>query len=185
MLMNPVTIRRAGSRDGPLLADLGARTFTETFGHLYPAGDLAAFLGQSYSCETLTRYLNDPAMMAWVMEISGHAVGYALAGACDLPHPEVTPNCGELKRLYLLKAARGEGRGSRLLDISLEWLETTGRRRIWIGVWSGNLGAQRLYGRMGFAKVGEYDFAVGATRDQEFVLRRDATVGTTPRDRSV
>ncbi len=155
-----------------MLADLGARTFSETFGHLYPADDLAAFLDQSYSPGALTAYLDAPATAAWVMEISGKAVGYALAGPCALPHPEVTEACGELKRLYLLAEWRGGGRGSQLLETVLIWLAETGRPRIWIGVWSENLAAQRLYARRGFEKVGEYDFAVGRARDREFILRR-------------
>ena len=45
-------------------------------------------------------------------------------------------------------------------------------RDVWIGVWSENHGAQRLYARHGFEKVGEYEFKVGQTRDHEFILRR-------------
>ena len=54
---------------------------------------------------------------------------------------------------------------------SLDWLEKPGRM-LWIGVWSENFGAQKLYGRLGFEKVGEYEFPVGGTRDREFILRR-------------
>jgi ribosomal protein S18 acetylase RimI-like enzyme len=52
-----------------------------------------------------------------------------------------------------------------------DWLVKPGRR-LWIGVWSENYGAQRLYGRHGFTKVGEYEFPVGEVRDREFILRR-------------
>ena len=38
-------IRRAVPADAELLSALAARTFTETFGHLYPPEDLAA-IGQ-------------------------------------------------------------------------------------------------------------------------------------------
>ena len=37
---------------------------------------------------------------------------------------------------------------------------------------SENLGAQRFYGRQGFAKVAEYEFPVGRQRDIEFMYRR-------------
>ena len=39
-----VKFRMAGTDDAPTLSRLGAETFTETFGHLYDPGDLAAFL---------------------------------------------------------------------------------------------------------------------------------------------
>jgi len=166
------TIRRATPDDAEALSRIGAETFTETFGHLYPPEDLAAFLDAAYGLDKTRRDLADPAKAAWLVELDEEVVGHALAGPCDLPHDEVTRDCGELKRLYVLKRLQGDGTGSRLLAETLAWLERDGPRRLWIGVWSENLGAQRLYGRMGFEKVGEYEFAVGRIRDREFILRR-------------
>ncbi|HRD29752.1 MAG TPA: GNAT family N-acetyltransferase [Caulobacter sp.] len=166
------TIRRATPADAEALSHIGAETFTETFGHLYPPQDLADFLVYAYNLDRTRADLADPAKASWVVEADGAVVGYALAGPCDLPHEEVTPACGELKRLYVLKAFQGGGTGSRLLAEVLAWLEKDGPRPLWIGVWSENFGAQRLYGRMGFDKVGEYAFAVGQTLDREFILRR-------------
>ena len=166
------TIRRAAPDDAEALSRIGGETFTETFGHLYPPEDLAAFLDAAYGLEKTRRDLADSAKAAWLVEADGRVVGHALAGPCDLPHDEVTPDCGELKRLYVLKHLQGDGTGSRLLAETLAWLERDGPRRLWIGVWSENHGAQRLYGQMGFDKVGEYEFLVGQTRDREFILRR-------------
>ncbi|MFA7262112.1 MAG: GNAT family N-acetyltransferase [Caulobacter sp.] len=170
--MSTPLIRRAGPADAEALSRIGAETFVETFGHLYPPEDLAAFLEAAYGLDKTRRDLADPAKAAWLVEVDGEAVGHALAGPCDLPHDDVTPACGELKRLYVLRRLQGDGTGSRLLAETLAWLERNGPRRLWIGVWSENLGAQRLYGRMGFEKVGEYEFAVGRVLDREFILRR-------------
>ena len=170
--MTTPTIRRATPADAEALSRIGAETFSETFGHLYPPQDLAAFLETAYAVETSRRDLADPDKAVWLVEAGGAVVGHALAGPCDLPHDEVTTTCGELKRLYILKAFQGGGTGSRLLAETLAWLERDGSRRLWIGVWSENFGAQRLYGRLGFEKVGEYHFIVGETRDREFILRR-------------
>lgn len=170
--MSPPIIHRASLDDAEALSRIGAETFTETFGHLYPPEDLAAFLDAAYGLEKTRRDLADPAKAAWLVEVEGEVVGHALAGPCDLPHDEVTPACGELKRLYVLKRLQGDGAGSRLMTEVLGWLERDGPRRLWIGVWSENHGAQRLYGRMGFEKVGEYEFPVGQIRDREFILRR-------------
>jgi len=170
--MSAPLIRRADLQDAEALSRIGAETFVETFGHLYPPEDLQAFLAGAYDVEKTRRELADPARAFWLVEADGVVVGHALAGPCDLPHAEVTPSCGELKRLYVLKRMQGDGTGSRLLAETLGWLERDGPRRIWIGVWSENHGAQRLYGRMGFDKVGEYIFHVGRTQDREFILRR-------------
>lgn len=172
--MNEPVIRRAGSADAETLAALGARTFTETFGHLYHPDDLAAFLAEAYGLERTRADLADPAKASWIVEADGEAVGYALAGPCALPHAEVTPACGELKRIYFLQAWQGAGLGRRLFGEAMAWLQSEGPRTVWIGVWSENHGAQRFYGRQGFEKVGEYGFQVGRTVDREFILRKPA-----------
>jgi ribosomal protein S18 acetylase RimI-like enzyme len=170
--MTEAAIRRAGPDDAAIVAELGARTFAETFGRLYPPHDLADFIALNHSATAAAQTLGDARMAVWLAEAGGEAIGYALAGPCGLPHPEVTAGCGELKRIYLLQGRQGGGIGSRLMAQALDWLEAQGRARIWIGVWSQNYAAQRLYARAGFEKVGEYDFPVGATRDHEFILRR-------------
>ena len=170
--MSEAFIRTAGPDDAETLAALGAATFSESFAHLYPAEDLAAFLADAHGVDRWRSSLADPAKATWLMEVDGEAVGYAMVGDCALPHPEVTPGCGELKRIYLLKAWQGGGRGSRLMETALAWLEANRTGSLWIGVWSRNHGAQRLYGRMGFERAGEYGFRVGQMVDDEFILRR-------------
>ena len=165
-------IRRAGLPDAPALARLGARTFVDTFGHLYTAGDLQAFLDESHSEAAYARVLADPAYGLWIAERDGRAIGYAQAGPCGLPHPDVAPGDGELKRLYLLSGEQNGGTGGRLFDAALAWLEREGPRTLWISVWSENLGAQRFYARQGFEFAGEYEFLVGEQRDREFMYRR-------------
>jgi diamine N-acetyltransferase len=165
-------IRRATPADAETIARIGAETFSETFAHLYPPQDLAAYLAEAHSVERARADLANPAKALWLVEQGGEAIGYALAGPCKLPHPEVTPGCGELDRIYMRAGRQGGGVGSRLLAETLAWLEKDGPRRIWIGVWSENLGAQRLYARLGFEVVGTYAFIVGNTHDHEFIMRR-------------
>lgn len=166
-------IRRAGPDDAETLAAIGVATFTETFGGLYPPGDLGTYLTEAYDLARTRAGLAEPTMGSWLVEANGEAIGYATAGPCSLPHPETTADCGELKRIYLLAAWQGSGLAARLYQEVLAWLERDGPRAVWLGVWSENLKAQRFYARQGFAKVGEYDFHVGATVDREFILRRD------------
>jgi ribosomal protein S18 acetylase RimI-like enzyme len=172
--MQDVVIRRAGPADAGALAAIGRTTFAETFGHLYPPEDLAAFLATAHGPERSRADLADPDTAAWLAEAAGEALGYALAGRCDLPHRDVRPGDGELKRLYLRGCAQGSGLGGRLFDAALGWLQRKGPRTVWIGVWSENHGAQRFYRRRGFEEVGAYGFRVGATVDHELIFRRSS-----------
>lgn len=171
-------IRRAVPTDAAVLAELGARTFAEAFGHLYTAADLQAFLDESHSVGAYATLLASPLYAAWLAvdrDECGHdeAIGYALAGPCGLPHADVRPADGELKRLYVSAKAQGSGVGAKLFEQALAWLERDGPRTLWVSVWSENHGAQRFYARYGFGMAGEYEFIVGKQRDREFMYRRE------------
>ena len=165
-------IRRATAGDADVLAELGTATFVETFGHLYSPADLQAFLDESHTEAAYARVLADPDYALWIVERDGEAVGYAQAGPCGLPHADVRPGDGELKRLYLRADAQNGGTGRALMDVAMAWLLRGGPRTLWLSVWSENFGAQRFYARYGFELAGEYEFPVGAQRDREFMYRR-------------
>jgi len=166
-----IGLRRATEADAETLAAVGASTFVEAFGHMYSTKDLADFLATEQAPERYREWARDPRYALWIAEDGDQALGFVLAGPCTLPHDEVTPGCGELKRIYMRREAQGTGVGTRMLTAALDWLTAPGRD-LWIGVWSENFGAQRLYQRYGFERAGTYYFPVGEQRDYEFILRR-------------
>lgn len=166
-----ITIRRAGTSDAGTLADIGARTFTQTFGHLYHPEDLSAFLAKSHVPDTYEAMLRT-GYAAWLArDGAGAAVGYCVAGPCALPVDPMPRNAGELARLYVDRHAQGHGLGVAMLETALAWLEER-YAHLYLSVFSENFGAQRLYERYGFAKVAEYKFMVGNHADHEFLYQR-------------
>ena len=137
-----------------------------------PADDLAGFLDKSFSVETIQTKLAEPGAAWWVADRDGEILGFANTGPNTLPHPDARPSHAELRRLYIGRDAQGLGLGTQLLKLALEWMETNTDGPMWIGVWSGNEKAQKLYAAYGFEKAGEYDYPVGAWNDHEFILRR-------------
>lgn len=174
--MTDAVIRPAVQADAAALGALGRQTFIDTFvdgfAIPYPAGDLQAFLDASFSADSIRAKLNEPGAAWWVAERDGELLAFANTGPNTLPHPDAKPSHAELRRLYVSKAAQGLGLGTRLLTIALEWMEAHTDGPLWIGVWSGNVKAQKLYAAYGFAKAGEYQYPVGRWLDDEFILRR-------------
>ena len=169
----PLVIRRAEIADAAALAVVTERTFTETFGHLYPPEDLAEYIRGTCTPESCRKLLNDPKIGVWLIGADGAApVGYVTAGPCKLPVENREPNAGEIRQLYVLATHQNQRLGARLLDAALDWLIEQDFSPLYIGVWSENHGAQRFYGRYGFKKVAEYGFPVGKTVDHEFILKR-------------
>lgn len=161
--------------DIPALSDLAVDTFTETFGHLYPPDDLQAFLNKHYTPEALAAEMAEAGQF-WrmIVDDSGAAVAYLQCAPVGLPHPDARPDReGEIKRLYVRASAQGIGLGKQLMHLALaHFAAQYGDAPQWIGVWSENRRALGLYGSYGFEKVGEYQFPVGGTLDDEFILRR-------------
>lgn len=173
--MSHIQIRLAQPKDAAPLAALAGKTFTDTFGHLYPPEDLASFIDEYQSVQRYAHLLEDPDVGVWLADVDHHeAVGFVSAGTCKLPVPDRDPRAGEIRQLYVLSAFQNHGLGSKLLQIALTWLEERAFEPLYVGVWSRNFGAQRLYERYGFSKCGEYEFPVGATRDLEYILQRRA-----------
>ena len=166
------TVRRASKNDAEALARLAEVTFTETFGHLYPPDDLAAYVAGTYTAKAALATLADPRMAYWLAGVEGEpAGGFALAGYCKLPVPDLETTAGELRQLYVRSAYQKQRLGTLLFEAACSWLEAH-FAPLYVGVWSENHGAQRFYSRHGFVKVGEYGFPVGKTVDREFILKR-------------
>ena len=165
-------IRRAQPHEAGAISTLAAATFTETFGHLYKAKDLAAFLQSKHIISVYEGLIADPTHAVWIAaDASGPLVGYAVAGPCDLPAPDLPKGAGELMRLYVLGAAKGGGVGTRLLEAALAWLDANFQHQ-YLSVYAENAGAQALYRRYGFEKVFEYEYMVGDHADPEWIMRR-------------
>lgn len=174
--MTESLIRPARDADADALARVGRQTFIDTFvdgfGIPYPADDLAAFLDASFNRDALLAKLNEPGAAWWVAERDGDLLAFANTGPNTLPHPDGKASHAELRRLYVSRTAQGLGLGTELLKVALDWMEAHTDGPLWIGVWSGNLKAQKLYAAYGFEKAGEYQYPVGSWRDDEFILRR-------------
>lgn len=168
-------MRPARIDDAAAIARLGQQTFVETFVEgfeiPYPPEDLAAFLA-TYSTDAIAARLTGGSEAWWVAEGARGLEGFTCAGPCGLPHPDARASHAELKNLYIARDAQGKGHGRALFRAALEWMGAFGDGPQWIGVWSGNLKAQRFYAHYGFRKVGEYEFPVGRWRDLEHILRK-------------
>src|SRR5947209_3292502 len=72
-----VTIRRANPEDAGLLAELGARTFAETFAADNTSEDMVAYIAASFNLTRQTDELADTASTFFIAEVGGIAAGYA------------------------------------------------------------------------------------------------------------
>jgi GNAT superfamily N-acetyltransferase len=169
--MTKVVHRDATPADAALMADIGRRTFVETFGHLYTPENLAAFL-VNHSEGGWRGELEDPAYSVRIVEADGEAVAYAKVGPPSLPFEPRGPSI-ELRQIYVVGPWQGQGISHALMRWAIEEAKRRGAGDLYLSVFVDNHRARRFYERYGFTFVGTYAFMVGDHADEDHVMRLD------------
>ncbi|HYN85524.1 MAG TPA: GNAT family N-acetyltransferase [Pyrinomonadaceae bacterium] len=165
-----IEIRRGDAGDAASLAELGARTFYETFAADNTPEDMAAYLSSAFTPELLAQELADPRSCFFVAEAAGEAVGYAKLHAGEAPDGVRGDKPVELARLYVAQEWLGRGVGPELMRACLAEARAGGHRTVWLGVWEHNHRARAFYRRLGFRDVGAKIFVVGFDEQTDTVM---------------
>jgi ribosomal protein S18 acetylase RimI-like enzyme len=164
-----VTYRDATTADSATLADIGARTFTATFGHLYSPTNLAIFL-ENHTPERWAAAIGGDSSVR-LAKVDSVAVGYARIGPLTFAVDTHDRAGLQLYQLYVDPPWHGAGVASALL----EWAVTAARARgavdLWLSVFVDNPRARRFYARAGFVEVMPYTFMVGDHADEDIICR--------------
>jgi len=161
--------RNAGPKDAEVLAELGRRSFTETFGHLYTVEDLIVFL-DTHSTDNWAQELADPAFAIRIGEVDGKAMAYAKLGPPKLPF-EPRGEAVELRQFYVLSDWHGSGAASELMRWVLDEARRRGGDDLYLSVFVDNARARAFYAKYGFVEEGRYAFMVGTHADEDIVMR--------------
>jgi GNAT superfamily N-acetyltransferase len=167
--MSADAYRDATPADAALMADIGTRSFVETFGHLYSKENLGAFL-QNHSEANWLSELEDSRFSVRIAEVDGRAVGFAKVGPPSLPFEPRGPSA-ELRQLYVLGPWQGEGIAHDLMAWVIDRAKALGAKDLYLSVFVDNHRARRFYERYGFTFVGTYAFMVGSHEDEDHVMR--------------
>ena len=161
--------RNAGVSDAEALAALARRSFSETFGHLYTADNLAAFLA-THSIEAWARELDHPDFAIRIGEVDGEAMAYAKLGPPTLPF-EPRGKAVELRQFYVLSEWHGRGAAGEMMRWVLDVARRRGGEDLYLSVFIDNQRARAFYTRYGFVEEGRYAFMVGTHADEDVVMR--------------
>ena len=172
-----LTIRHGTLADAPLLSELGARTFSETFGADNTPEDLAAYIETSFSVVQQTAELEDAASTFLIAEVDGRAAGYAkLRDGAPEKGVEGT-NPVALVRLYVSREWLGRGVGEQLMRACVDEAQRAGHDTLWLGVWERNARAQAFYRKWNFRAVGEHMFKLGSDLQRDILMVRTLPIG--------
>jgi ribosomal protein S18 acetylase RimI-like enzyme len=165
-------IRRGHAGDAALLAELGARTFSETFASDNSPDDMAAYLATAFSAAQQSRELADRETQFLIAESNGVAVGYAMLRSGNVLENVTGKNPIELVRLYVSQERLGSGVGPALMQACIAEASRRGHRTVWLGVWEHNARAQAFYRKWNFTEIGTHVFQLGDDPQTDILMQR-------------
>lgn len=169
-IFDHVQIRPGLAGDVGRLSLVSDATFLETFAGEISGDALVAHCANKHSHAYLAGLLEAGAK-AWLAELDGAPIGYALVNAPELDAAQ--DGDIELKKIYLLSRFHGSGIAARLFDAALAGAQ--GHDRLLLGVKADNTRAIAFYTKQGFAQIATRRFDVGGTLYDDVVLARDLT----------
>src|ERR1700741_1146119 len=135
-MAQPTCIIRLGKpADATLLAEFGARTFSETFAAVNTPEDIAAYLASSFSHDKQSEELADPRSIFLIAENNLATAGYAHLLAGEGPDGVSGPRPIQLVRLYVAQEWLGAGVGPALMKACINEIRKRGYQTLWLGVW--------------------------------------------------
>lgn len=160
----------ATESDCEAVAQLAARTFSDTFGHLYKPANLLQHLLEKYSPDYFKQELRNGSTIVLIHE-GEQLIGYAKVGQVSLPlKGKIPKGAQELHRAYIEKEFQGRGLGKALMLHILSLPRIATAPIVYLGVWEENIRAQQLYAHYGFEPVGRYLYQVGDQTDREIIM---------------
>ncbi len=122
-----------------------------------------ASFGMPWTLATFTGLLRRRNTRLWVAEVADEVVGYAAVW--------MVADQAELGDIAVADAWRRRGIATRLLEAAIEEMRTSRIRELFLEVRESNVGAQRLYDRHGFHRVGRRTGYYTKPREDALVLR--------------
>jgi ribosomal protein S18 acetylase RimI-like enzyme len=168
----PVRIRSATTLDAQLIADLGARTFRDTFGPDNTEADMADYLASAFGPAIQARELEDAHTSFLIAQADGSTAGYARLRFGDSPTSVGGRRPVEIVRFYVDGPWIGHGVGAVLMGASLDLAKDRGCDVVWLDVWERNPRAIAFYEKWGFVVVGSQPFLLGDDVQNDLLMSR-------------
>lgn len=164
-------IRQANVADAAALAELGAKTFYDTFHTFQTEEDMSKYLSSTYTPEKVKTNLEKPDVFYYLGEYNNTAVGYAKL-LLDVPVEQMKGDrVMEMEKIYVLQDYLGKGVGKKLMQQSI--VAAVHEKFDWmcLGVWQHNTKAIDFYKQFGWEIFDTRKFQLGSKIEDDFLMR--------------
>ena len=162
-------VRLATEGDAQTLAELGAKTFYETFRPFHSEEDMQLYISGAYDVNKILSNLHSPAHIYLLAEENEKAGGYVKL-IKDVTIPALHGRLIEMEKIYVLKEELGSGMGASLMKSALEISLKEGYDQMLLGVWQENHRAVAFYKKFGFTVFNTRKFQLGKETCEDFMM---------------
>lgn len=160
-------IRHAVAADAAALAELGERTFRDTFAADNNPDDLETYIAQTYGETQQRGEIEHPDGVTLLVEDGSALIAFTQLRRKPSPHGDI-----EIARFYVDRRHHGRGVAQTLMENVVEVARNLGATTIWLGVWERNLRAIVFYEKCGFRDIGSHPFLVGSDLQTDRLMAR-------------
>ena len=170
-----ISLAKANPVTAAQLADLGRRTFLDTFAATNTQADMDAYLAANFGPDIQLAELRNRENTFLLAHMQSELVGYAKLrdnSVLGLPGGQDPAGRLEIERLYVRDDWQGTGLGAALMRGILALAEQLHCSAVVLGVWEKNDRARAFYQRFGFREIGQHEFRLGQDVQTDLILRK-------------
>ena len=172
MCRSGILIRRATVADTALIAEMGARTFRDTFAAENLPEDMDQYIAANFATGKIRSELKDRKSIFLLLYQDDKPIAYAILRDSERADCVKGPNPIELVRLYVEQSVIGKSYGSALMKACWKEAAHAGYKTIWLDVWEKNHRAIAFYKKWGFIEVDTQDFVLGSDTQNDLIMER-------------
>ncbi|HEX5026209.1 MAG TPA: GNAT family N-acetyltransferase [Agriterribacter sp.] len=169
-----IHIRKATTEDCATIADLGKRTFVETYSEIAENGALQQYVEQKLSRERIAEELENPACCFYIGFVNEEPVAFTKMRYDRVAKGLLHKKAVEVERIYVLKEYQGVKVGKEMMEKCKAVAATEKYETIWLQVWQRNSKAIQFYQKSGFV-IYETDLFsyIQDIMQEDFLMRFD------------
>ena len=171
-----VIIRKCSKDDAKLLAEIGAKTFKETFADSNTEEDMNKCIAKDFNEAQILKELSSKASAFYIAQLQENnsikTVGYMKINFFGAQTEENYKDSLEIQRIYIDKDKKGMKSASKLMQKAITEAKNAKLNYIWLGVWEHNEKAIKFYTAKGFEKFGSHVFVLGDDKQTYFLMKK-------------
>lgn len=167
-----IDLKRIKISDVLELQKISIETFNDTFGEYNSLEDLNEMFENNYNSEQLKSEINNQSTDFEFIYVDGQIAGYLKINWGSAQSEDMGNSFLEVERIYIRKAFKRQGLGTKLMDYAIEKAKKLGKQYIWLGVWENNSNAIGFYQSKKFIPFSDYIFMVGEDKQRDILMKK-------------